>query len=169
MTNVATTLRYDPDHVGPWVDGLLSEARPERYDAGDCSWREGVYAEVAKLIDVKAAAAVAAKQFVDSREIKATRRANKRLRWMGINSSWPTDWSDDVDGRHPISVGEKRVTLAAATAKDLSEWAIEERRRAGRDFAARTWACDGAEWAAAQMQRRRWPTLGEAIKRSAKK
>jgi hypothetical protein len=158
----------DPDHVGPWVDELLRQVRPDRYDAGDCEWRDVVYQKVAELIPPEEAVAVAAKQFVDSREGRATQTANARLRWMGINRAWPVDWDDDLDGHHPISVGSKRITLRAAIPTDLFDWAIEERRRAGRDFAARTWACEGAEWAAEQMVQRKWKTLAEAIKKGAR-
>jgi hypothetical protein len=55
---------------------------------------------------------------------------------------------------HPgerVKVIEERVALRATTPKDLRDFATEERRRAGKDFATRNSTCENAEWLADQM------------------
>lgn len=165
MNRPQRSKKLDPNKLGVYVDWQLIEHRPDRYEVGDTSWREPVYAQIAALIPEREAKLVAAKQFIDQREGMATRQANQRLRDIGRTGNWPDSWDDELDGHHPIAVGDVRVCLRAATADDLRSWAIDERRRASQDFAARVLACDGAEWVADQMDASGWPTLGEAIKR----
>lgn len=141
------------------IDALLDQHRPERYDAGDKAWRQAVYAAVEPLVPPADARRLAASQLVDQREGIATRAANELLRQIGRSRQWPLDWMDQ--GCRPISVATERVQLGAATPIDLEHWAIDERRVAAQDFAARSLACDGAEWCAEQMRTNGWLTFGD--------
>ncbi len=141
------------------IDALLDEHRPERYDVGDKTWRAAIYAEVERLVPDREARRIAASQLVDQREGVATRGANDLLRQIGRMRQWPLDWMEQ--GVRPLSVGSERVRLADGTVDDLARWAIEERRVAAQDFAARSFACDGAEWCAEQMRINGWLTFGD--------
>jgi len=141
------------------IDAMLDEHRPERYDVGDKTWRQTIYAEVGPLIPPAEARQIAASQLVDQRERIATRGANELLRQIGRTKQWPLDWMEQ--GVRPISVGSTRVRLGDASVGDLRDWAIDERRVAAQDFAARSFACDGAEWCAEQMQAHGWLTFGD--------
>jgi hypothetical protein len=143
------------------IDELLATHRPDRYDAADKSWRDPVYAAVGKLIPTREAIAVAAQQIVDQRETQATKRANRLLRKIGQDKQWPLDWMDCGD--MPISVGGERICLRAAQPEDLQQWAIDERRDAAQDFAARHQACEGAEWLAGAMRVEGYQLLGDAM------
>jgi hypothetical protein len=143
------------------IDELLAGERPDRYDARDKAWRQTVYDKIAPLIPRNEAAQVAAQSLVDAREARATRTTNKVLREIGRTKQWPIDWLDLGD--QPLSVGGERVCVRAATAHDLQVWATDERRTAAADFSARNDACEGAEWAAEQMQQQGWTTLADAM------
>lgn len=133
------------------IDALLDRARPDRYDVDDHAWRDPVVAAIATRIPPRQAAQVAAERLVADREGRATRSANELLRRVGKERQWPLpDMADDLADR-PISVGSERVCLRAATSLDLRTWAIDERRDAAQEFAARSMACDGAEWLADEM------------------
>ena len=147
------------------IDAMLDEARPDRYDLGDNSWRADTYAEVAEAMPAAEARRLAACQLVDQREGIATRAANALLREIGRTQQWPMHWFDVA--RRTISVGPERVCLAVATTVDLRQWAIDERREAAQDFSARSAACDGAEWAADCMDAGGHTTFAECAEAKA--
>lgn len=149
------------DHLNHHIDLMLDQCRPDRYDVGDNTWRLQVYADVEARLPVRRAIAIAAQQIVDQREGIATRVANGLLRKIGETKQWPFDWMDAAE--RPLSIGRERVKLTAATAEDLQQWAIDERRDAAQDFAARSAACDGAEWAAKNMATAGLLTIGDVI------
>ena len=142
------------------IDRLLDKHRPDRYAAGDNSWRDPVYAAVAIQVTVAQARHIAAQHIVDQREGQATRQANALLREVGRTKQWPLDWMD-VD-RRPLSIGGDRVRLDAVEARDLREWELEERRRAASEFVACNQACDGAKWLADEMDGNGWSTFADA-------
>lgn len=143
------------------IDALLDQHRPDRYAASDHRWRDPVIAAIAGRIPARQAAQVAAERLVADREGRSTRSANEMLRKIGMERQWPLPEMADDLGDRPISVGDQRVCLRAATAVDLRSWAIDERRDAARDFAARSAACDGAEWLADEMDARKITAFGD--------
>ncbi len=143
------------------IDRLLDEHRPDRYVATDRDWREPVYLSVAPLVPVQEAQQLHAREVVDRRETQSTRGVNRLLRGIGQSGQWPLDWLDVAD--RPLSVGPERVRLEEATESDLRTWAVDERRDASQEHVARSQACDGAEWCAAQMEAGGYSTVRAAI------
>ncbi|MDP9222681.1 MAG: hypothetical protein M3P18_02290 [Actinomycetota bacterium] len=157
------------------VDRLLAERRPDRYavagseadevdenEVQNNEWLDGIAADVEHLAPEVAVRRILARSIVAQREGRATRRANDLLRQIHRSGQLVLDWMDAM--AWPIAVVERvdrpsekpkkleeRVALRATTARDLRAFAIEERRRAGTDHAARSDACSGAEWAADQI------------------
>lgn len=155
----------DSASLDAWAAAKLAALRPDgEYSAGDCDWRIPLYEEIASMIPADEACRLAAKQFVDQIEGRATRGANEALRWIGKHGAWPATWDNLVEGRYPLSMKKKRIVLENASADHLMTWASEERRRAGQEYTAREAACTGAEWMAVQMRKRKWKTVAEAIR-----
>lgn len=154
----------------------LAEDRPDRYgtgetpvdradeddepDLGSQEWlRDIAYDKIKPL--VTDAAERLALQLVLDEERKATRATNAFFRdiardhqlvlgYFGLESS-PISVVHRVVRDGKLYVRTERAALRAADERDVHSSASEERRRAGRDFAARNAACDGMEWAADQM------------------
>lgn len=86
-----------------------------------------------------------AEESADERRLREAREAvERRARYLeGFCNSW--------------------VQLHTATTSDLRRWAVQERRVAAQDFSARSFACDGAEWAADEMDANGWATLAEVL------
>ena len=143
------------------IDTMLDNRRPDRYDVDDHHWRNPVVAYVAQHMPVKQAQQIAAERVVADREGKATRSVNRMLRKVAEEKQWPIPETTLDLHRRPMSIGSERVCLEAATSFDFQQWAIDERRDAAQDFAARSGACDGAEWIAQQMNHKGWQTFGE--------
>lgn len=159
------------------IDRLLREQRPDRYVIRDTvnddeyltddevegtEWLDAVAEEVEGDVPSEEIRRRYARSLVGQREGMATQKANGLLRKVKQDGQLPLGWMDFED--YPISVVsrihspgervkivEERVALRAVTSGDLRAFAVEERRRAARDFAARNEACEGAEWIAEQM------------------
>lgn len=132
------------------VEALLGLDRPDRYEAGDTGWMDRAMDYAASRVPASTARAVYAETFVKGVESNQLRASNKLLREVFRSKEFPFDWIEQF--RTPVSVGKDRVTLAAATPRDLDAFATEERRRAARDFTSRNETCEAAEWLAEQMQ-----------------
>jgi hypothetical protein len=129
------------------IDKLLSERRPDRYEAEASSeWLDDIAAEVAWLIPEDDARYKAARFVVGRREGEKTKSANKLLREIHDTKQWPLGWLDMLN--LPIAVGKERVALRAVTSADLRQFANDERRAAASDFSVRNATCEAAEWMA---------------------
>lgn len=123
---------------------LLDGYRPDRYDPEDKTWMEPVIDKVAAEIDAYEARRQAASQRVSNSEGLATRRTNQMIREAFTTGEWPLGWMDALSW--PLAVnGHLRVRLGAASADDLAEFAVVERRNAAHDFAVRNETCEAAE------------------------
>lgn len=170
------SIKTDLSEVTHEIDKLLRERRPDRYtvrghdeDSTDLeadevettTWLDEVAADIEHLIPESTMRRLYARSLVGQREGKTTRNGNKALREIDRTGQEPLTW-DWLD--EPISVVtrveqpgervkliEERVALRATTPKDLRDFATEERRRAGKDFATRNATCENAEWLADQM------------------
>lgn len=171
------SINPDLTEVRRLIDGLLRARRPDRYvvradddddldlDAGEVAttaWLDDLAEEVEPHVPRQSAIRLFARSEVGRAEGKATRRVNDLLRRIHRSGQLPIDWlemrNDPMavverlqQSGERVKVTEERVALRAVTAQDLLSFAVEERRRAGRDFAARNDACAGAEWVASQM------------------
>jgi hypothetical protein len=161
----------DRESLAQLIDRLLRERRPDRYtengsdddEAGpDATWLREIAEEIEPLIVEADAVKQVALTLVMQVEKRTTRRANTVLRDFSRTGQLGMFWAEDGDfpiavitrkyeeGQKPKTIQE-RVALRAATADDLRAWAVEERRRAAKDFAARNEACTGAEDIAESM------------------
>lgn len=145
------------------IDELLDQYRPDRYASDDHNWRAPVIQAVTHRIPNHQARWVAAEHLVGQREGRATRAVNDVLRRVGRNQEWPLPNMLEGLLRKPLSIDGNRVCLEAASPEDLEAWAIAERRSAAQDFAARSDACDGAEWVAQTMRHKGWHLFGEGV------
>lgn len=137
------------------VDVLLNERRPDRYTPGvDDEWLDIVAQEVAELIPERDARAIAARLRVGRREGDKTRQTNKLLREIHQSGELPLDWMETMN--LPLAAGKERVALRACSPEDFEEFAIVERKNAGRDFAQRNATCEAAEWIAEHMRGNGW-------------
>lgn len=110
------------------------------------------------------------------REGTQMRSVNNLFRTYFRDGQWPLpglglhetpEWAHlplGVISRHhepgqPAKVVNEHVALRAVTAYDLRTFAVEERRRAARDFASREDACQGAERIASEMDDRGCVTM----------
>lgn len=140
------------DDINGLIDQLLEERRPDRYEWGiSDEWLEDIAKEISTGIPVKEAQTQHAMALVKRREKVKTTRTNKLLREVYESRQLPIDWMDAIS--LPLAVGKERVALRACTAEDFQQFAIDERRDASREFAARHETCDAAEWMANEMIR----------------
>jgi hypothetical protein len=131
-------------------------------------WLDDLEAEIESQLPEATARKHLARNLVRQAEGRATRSGNTLLRRIQIakRDSKPIQgflpleefYADPIaivirsvrDGK--VRVREERVALRAATPDDFKAFANHERRRAGKDHAARIETCEGAEYVAEQMQ-----------------
>jgi hypothetical protein len=154
------------ENLNAQIDALLAEYRPHgHYEAKDKSWRDPVYAEIARLIPEGDARLIGAQQLVDRRETSATRVANRLLREIGRTGQLPLDWFDAA--AHPISIASTRVRIAEATTEDFAAWSRAERIAAHADHDARLEACDGADLIVELLRANGWTSLSDDVNAAA--
>jgi hypothetical protein len=151
------------------VDNLEAELEPSEEDAEDLppgdetAWLDQIAADVAHLVPDEQVRKLYARKVVAQQEGSATKRANTLLRNIGRTGQLVLGWMDledypiavitrAVDAAGRVHVREERVALRAAGPPEFDAFAIEERRRAARDFGSRNDTCTGAEWLSVQMQ-----------------
>ena len=148
------------DELKSAIDELLAEQRPDRYEPSEASWLDSVADQVKDLVPPKHAVFQLARTIVGNRERGKTQRTNKILRDAHTSEQFPGDWLKTL--HLPLAVGKERVALRACTADDFRNFANQERRVAGKDFAVRNESCEAAEWVADQMDVNDWTFGREA-------
>lgn len=152
------------------IDDWLAAERPERYDAGDKEWMEGVVKRAATRLEGQPDHARvfldAARRRVYLREGTATRRANKFLRDIARTGQMPIGWGEGEAWKSvlsdilsaPLSIDRQRVRLGAATPADLEAWELENAREEDKRRLAQIEARLGArllgDWLRAQGAQR---------------
>jgi hypothetical protein len=144
----------------PDVSALLDpDAAPE---GAATAWLDKIAKEVADDVPELEARQLYASQIVRQMEGSATKRANALLRKIGQSGQLIIGWwgnEDDpvavitrkvVDGK--MRVKEERVALRSMYHRDFRDFALEERKRASKDFSARNDTCVGAELIADRME-----------------
>jgi hypothetical protein len=182
----------DDQTLNVLCDHLLRQFRPDRFvvsgeeeitdeDVITNSWLDEVAAELEREIRVEDLQRVVNRQLrrlVATREGIACKRVNAMLRdyhdrptlhdprdpeWIGplLDDPISVVTRSNLDGRTKILY--EHVALRAASSDDLRRFAIEERRRAARDFASRESSCAGAEELADDMDAARVALAGEYL------
>lgn len=151
--------------VSHLIDGWLSHARPERYDAGDKDWMDSVVKQARReMLRVRTAEQAlddAAQRRVYQRESLATRRTNKILRDIDDTGQLPLGWGDGdawrvmlFDILHmPLSIARNRVRFGAASAADLVSWELESAREQDKRNKAEASSRSGARFLAEMATR----------------
>lgn len=140
------------------LDWDIITLQPDRYESDDLSWAEEALRTVGKQMTPAQALRRLGLSMIKERRSVMRGRANKILADLGVHKSWPDVWSNWT-GAYPIKVGTQHVCLRAVTFEDLEKYEIEQRRLAAVRFAASNLACDGAQWAAEELQANEWLTI----------
>lgn len=132
------------------IDGLLTEARPPRYEHHR-TWAAPIVAKIHKLIPdtehddiIRSHAA----RLVANRERAATGQANKFLRRLKATQQLPLFWEDLAAA--PIIVDGERIRLDEANRADLIQFDATRRKVIEDQHAASINTLDGALWLAEQ-------------------
>lgn len=160
----------DDKELNQLIDLALTDARPDRYDAGDREWAEDVVKMAAKelkgRLDRDELIEDSARRRVNQREGQATKRANKVLRNIAETGALPIGWGEGEDWKEflaealnsPLSIDRERVRLGAASPGDLEQWELvnarEEDKRKLAQINTRKGGRMLADWMRAQSVQR---------------
>lgn len=137
------------------IDEALAKLRPERYQADDKDWMDGVIETVQKELAERERDELVkdeARRRVYRREGQATKRTNRILRDIDATGQLPLGWGDGdawrvllFDLLHlPISIGGLRIRFGVASASDWEQWLLESGRQRDKRNAAEISANNGA-------------------------